>query len=74
MENFLSDINDVKKHLNTVSKPDLIQKMKLQEQKLIDLYTREYSDVPNDDPVKLELLKILMTYKINPYKNAIKTG
>ena len=71
MDDFIKELKELKHDLNKRSKPEVMQKMHEQKQELIDLYNKEFSDLPDDDPVKLSILEILLTYKISPYEKIV---
>ena len=71
-EFFLNELNMMKEQLKNVPKA-VIQKLvntRLEDEKneLIKLYKKEkICDLPRDDPVKLEILNLMLYLGINPF-------
>ena len=70
-EFLLNELKMMKEQLKDVPK-SVLQKFvnnELEDEKkeLIKLYKKEISDLPRDDPVKLEILNLMLYLGINPF-------
>jgi len=38
---------------------------------LIDQFNNDFESIPNDDPIKINCLNILMSFGVNPYQDTV---
>jgi hypothetical protein len=67
----LNELNQMKEQLKDIPKKNLqkLIDLELKEEKkaILELYEKEVSELPRDDPIKLEILNLMLWCGINPF-------